>query len=100
MSNNTPSSTPYGVGIKIKAVPEAKYIDELPAVMGDDSTYYPLVVDAVSKDGWHDIMMNWFWKEIFKAVMMRFIVMKNNVSYDITVSVLLLMYSIHSLFSF
>ena len=50
-SKNTPSSTPYGVGNKIKAVPEAKPNDELPAGMGDDYTYYPLVIYDNFKDG-------------------------------------------------
>ena len=76
MSNNTPSSTPYGVGIIIKAVPEAKSNDELPEVMADDSTYYPLVIYDVFKDGWHGIMKNLFCKYILKAVMIRVNILK------------------------
>ena len=44
-SNNTQSSPPYRVGIKIKALPEEKYNKELPAGIGDYYTYYPLIID-------------------------------------------------------
>ena len=45
-------------------------------------------------------MMNWFWKEKLKVVMMRVNVMENIFPYDITVSVLLLMFLKHSLILF
>ena len=43
-SNNTPSSPPYNVGSKRKSVPEEKSNDESPAGIGDDDSYYPLVI--------------------------------------------------------
>ena len=44
-SNNTPSSATYRVDIKRKAVPEEKSNEELPAGIGHNSNYSPLVVD-------------------------------------------------------
>ena len=43
-SNNTPSSPPSGAVSKIQVVPEEKFNEELPAVIGDVSYFYPLVV--------------------------------------------------------
>ena len=43
-SNNAPPIPSYRVGIKIKSAPEEKYNEELTAGIGDDSTYYPLVI--------------------------------------------------------
>ena len=43
-SNNTPSSTSYCVVSKIKSVSEEKYNEELPAVIGDYYSYYPLII--------------------------------------------------------
>ena len=50
-SNNTPSSPSYCVGSKIKSVYEEKYNEELPAVIGDDSYYYQLIIDDDLKMG-------------------------------------------------
>ena len=46
-ANNTPSSPPSRLGSKIKALPEGKYDDELPAGIGYDSSFYTLVIDDV-----------------------------------------------------
>ena len=45
LSNINPSSPPYCVDIKTKAVPEAKSNEELPSGIVGGSTYYPLVID-------------------------------------------------------
>ena len=50
-SNNTPSSLPYCVGSKRKSVSEEKQNEELPAVIGDSSSYYPLIIDDDLKMG-------------------------------------------------
>ena len=50
-SSNTPSSPSYCVGSKIKSVSEEKYNEELPAVIGDGSSYYPLIIDDDLKMG-------------------------------------------------
>ena len=44
-SNNTTSSPLYPASIKRKSVPEEKSNEELPAGIGDDYTYSPLVID-------------------------------------------------------
>ena len=50
-SNDTPSSTLSSIGSKIKSLPEEKCDDELPAGIGDDSNFSPLVIDGVFKMG-------------------------------------------------
>ena len=44
-SNNKTSSPLYPASIKRKSVPEEKSNEELPAGIGDDYTYSPLVID-------------------------------------------------------
>ena len=44
-SNNIPSSPPYNVDIKSKASPEEKSNELLPAGIGYDSSYSPLIID-------------------------------------------------------
>ena len=51
-SNNTPSSSLYRVDIKIKAVLEETYNEELPAGIVDYSNYFPLVIDYGLKMGY------------------------------------------------
>ena len=65
-SNNKPSSPPYRVGIKIKAAPEEKSNEELPAGILDDSFYSPLVIDDDLKMGdmtslWIDFENIYWW---------------------------------------
>ena len=43
--NKTSSSPPYRVVSKIETVPNEKSNEELPAIIGDDSYYSPLVID-------------------------------------------------------
>ena len=43
-SNKTPPSPPYCVGSKIKAVLEERSNEELPAGVGYDSSYSPLII--------------------------------------------------------
>ena len=50
-SNITPWNLPYRVGSKQKTVPEENFNEELPAGIGDDSYYYPLVIDDDFKMG-------------------------------------------------
>ena len=50
-SNNTPSSPPYHVGSKIKALPEEKYNEELPTGIVNDSSFSTLVVGDDLKMG-------------------------------------------------
>ena len=51
-SNNTPSSPPSCLGSKIKALPEQKHDDELPAGIGYDYYFSPLVIDGDFKMGY------------------------------------------------
>ena len=45
-SNNTLLISPSGPGSTRKYLPEEKFDDELPAGIGDDSTFYVLVIDG------------------------------------------------------
>ena len=58
-SNDTPSSPPYHIGIKIKWVPENIYNEELPAGIGDDSNHSPLVIDYDLRMG--DMTLQWIY---------------------------------------
>ena len=48
-SNNTPSIPPYCVGSKRKSVPEERSNEEVPAGIGDDYYFSPLVMDYYLK---------------------------------------------------
>ena len=48
-SNNTPSSPPSHLGNIIKSLTEVKYDDEVPAHIGDEDSFSPLVIDGVYK---------------------------------------------------
>ena len=48
-SHNTQSSPPSHLGNIIKSLTEVKYDDEVPAHIGDEDSFSPLVIDGVYK---------------------------------------------------
>ena len=65
-SNNTPSTLPYRVSIKINKIPEEKSNKELPAGIGDDSSYFQLVVDDDLKMGYMKLWWDHFGEKNWK----------------------------------